>query len=136
MSPEGDALEPLLEALRALGKSERRAAALLASATFQRAVALAVELDDTALVELSGGPDAVAASVALEALRARPASSELGGRLLPLLDSTRGQRGVFLLRALDPHVVALADAGALAARCALAWRGTGDPARDRGGASR
>jgi len=33
-------LEPLLEALRALPKSERRAAALLASDSFQRAVDL------------------------------------------------------------------------------------------------
>jgi ATP-dependent Clp protease ATP-binding subunit ClpC len=122
VSPEDDALEPLLEALRALGKSERRAAALLASSdSFQRAVALAVSLDDTALVELAGGSDAVSAFVALEALRARPASPELGERLLPLLDSTRGQRGVFLLRALDRHVPQLLTL--VFSRPGAPWRG-------------
>ena len=98
-------LEQLLEALRALPKSERRAAALLVSDAFQRAVELVEEREDGELLTLAAGPDAIAAAVALEALRRRPADRDVIGRqLFDELERTRGQRGVFLLRALDRHV--------------------------------
>ena len=45
-------MNELLEALRALPKAERRAAALLANPTFQEAVRLASQEDDEALFAL------------------------------------------------------------------------------------
>jgi hypothetical protein len=44
-----------LETLRALPKPERRAAMLLANPTFQRAVALATEYPDEALLDTARG---------------------------------------------------------------------------------
>ena len=63
-------MNELLEALRALPKAERRAAALLANPTFQEAVRLASEEDDEALFALVRG-DRMTALVALEALAQR-----------------------------------------------------------------
>ncbi len=116
VSPEGDELEQLLEALRALPKSERRAAALLASDSFQRAVELLGARSDEALLALAGAEDAIAGAAAFEALRRRPADQALGPMLLALIARIRGQRVVFLLRALDRHVEHRADRRR--ARCA------------------
>jgi ATP-dependent Clp protease ATP-binding subunit ClpC len=96
-------LEAALEQLRALPKPQRRAAALLANPLFQQAVALAEPLDDATLLALAAG-EPVAGCVALEALGRRAPSEELGDALSERLETLRGQRGVFLLRALDHHV--------------------------------
>ena len=93
-------MNELLEALRALPKAERRAAALLANPTFQEAVRLASEEDDEALFALVRG-DRMTALVALEALAQRDGDE---GTLLLLVPGARGAYASFLLRALDRRV--------------------------------
>jgi ATP-dependent Clp protease ATP-binding subunit ClpC len=98
-----ETLEQLLDALRALPKPERRAAALLADERFQRVADLLSELDDGALLAGSDGKDGLYAAAALEALRRRAPSQEIARELFEHLERMRGQRAVFLLRALDRH---------------------------------
>ena len=93
-------MNELLEALRALPKAERRAAALLANPTFQEAVRLASEEDDEALFALVRG-DRMTALVALEALAQRDGDE---GTLMLLVPGARGAYASFLLRALDRRV--------------------------------
>ena len=116
-------LEQLLDALRALPKEERKAAALLADPRFARSVELLAAADDEALLAAAGGKDGLYASVALEALRRRPADPDtIGATLFELLERMRGQRAVFLLRALDAHA---GDAflTLVFARAGEPWRG-------------
>jgi ATP-dependent Clp protease ATP-binding subunit ClpC len=96
-------LEQLLDELRALPKPERKASALLSDERFHRAAGLLVHDDDAALLVLACGSDGIAAAVALEALRRRSRSTAIARGLFEQLSSVRGQRGVFLLRALDQH---------------------------------
>jgi ATP-dependent Clp protease ATP-binding subunit ClpC len=93
-------LEQALEALRALPKAQRRAAALLVDETFQHAVSLLHEHDDEQLFDLTRGDD-MAARVALEALARRDGDE---GPLLLLAATVPPQTAVFLLRALDRRV--------------------------------
>ncbi|WP_053225916.1 AAA family ATPase [Solirubrobacter soli] len=99
-----ETLEQLLDVLRALPKAERRAAAMLDDARFERAVVLLDRAaDDDALLARAGGKDGVYAAVALEALSRREPSQEIARTLFEHLARMRGQRAVFLLRALDRH---------------------------------
>ena len=93
-------LEQALEALRALPKAQRRAAALLVNETFQHAVSLLAEREDERLFDLARGDD-IAARVALEALAQRDGDE---GPLLLLAPRSSPQTAVFLLRALDRRV--------------------------------
>jgi ATP-dependent Clp protease ATP-binding subunit ClpC len=96
-------LEQLLDELRALPKAERKAAALLSDVRFHRAAGLLVDARDEALLTGAGGKDALYAAVALEALRRRSRSTATARALFEHLGRVRGQRAVFLLRALDQH---------------------------------
>lgn len=97
-------LEEALEYLRALPRSDRRAAALRQNERFQRAVHLMSDRDGEALLALAGGADSIAAAVALETLAWREPDASLAPALIALISVVRGQRTVFLLRALDTHV--------------------------------
>ena len=96
-------LEDLLKALRGLQKPERTVEALLTSPDFARAVELMSAFDDDRLIVLATVNDRMRNLVALEALAQRPPSEEVAEALYDLIDTSRGRRAAFLLRALDRH---------------------------------